>query len=339
MRELTIRRTRKKQRFLNRKKSISKNNKTYSFFLKGGKKNKNTLKPHCSPCAKLRNKRTKRKFGSCLSDKALLRLKDIWNLRHSDKKINTNEPAVIWRELNHFMKNTCNQEACWLRQSFVKGDLKEEIDKSFVPAAPKEWKKNPNEWLSSWDIIKVMRQYEDAYSCFEFLGPTPIDFDKKKMEDGKCVWDELCHFNLFQQIKKKKTKIGIIFNTDPHTKSGQHWISLFINIKKRWIFFFDSVGDKPPNEINVFVKRIQEQADKLGFSLHYDINKTQHQHGDTECGVYSLFFIIHMLEDSFSTQYLKTHKFPDKEMQKFRSVYFTSTDVLAHGGAIITHSI
>ena len=34
-------------------------------------------------------------------------------------------------------------------------------------------------------------------------------------------------------MKRGKTKIGIIFNTDPHDKPGQHWISMFINIKKK----------------------------------------------------------------------------------------------------------
>ena len=37
---------------------------------------------------------------------------------------------------------------------------------SFAPEAPKSWNKNPNEWLSSTDILKVMKQYEKAYRCF-----------------------------------------------------------------------------------------------------------------------------------------------------------------------------
>ena len=50
-----------------------------------------------------------------------------------------------------------------------------------------------------------MKQYEKVYPCFEFMGPSPIDFDKRKMY-GECVWEELCHFNLEDQIKKKKKR-------------------------------------------------------------------------------------------------------------------------------------
>jgi hypothetical protein len=29
--------------------------------------------------------------------------------------------------------------------------------------------------------MNVMKQYEKAYKCFDFIGPTPINFDKKKI--------------------------------------------------------------------------------------------------------------------------------------------------------------
>ena len=59
--------------------------------------------------------------------------------------------------------------------------------------------------------------------------------------------------------------------------------------------------------------------------FHFDKNyPVEHQYGDTECGVYSLFFIVHMLEDKFTTHYLKTHNFNDKYMEKFRKIYFNS---------------
>ena len=198
---------------------------------------------------------------------------------------------------------------------------------SFAPVSPEEWKKNPNEWLSSVDIMKVMKQYEKAYKCFDFIGPTPIDFDTRKLY-GECVWEELCNFNLAQQIKNGKTKIGIIFNTDTHDKPGQHWISMFINIKKKRIFFFDSTGDEPQPEIMALVNRIKEQglALKIKLVFKYDSNEgVEHQYGNTECGIYSIFFIVHMLEDNMTEHYLKTHILKDEYMQKFRNVYFNDT--------------
>jgi hypothetical protein len=261
---------------------------------------------------------------TCYTDKALFKLRDKWNLRHPDVKITTNEPKEIHGLLKNYLSNVCNKESCWLKQKGEFGNLDEDLKDSFAPESPTEWKKNPNEWLSSLDIIKVMKQYEKAYKCFDFIGPSPIDFDKRKIY-GECVWEELCNFSLEDQIKDGKTKIGIIFNTDPHNKPGEHWISMFINIKKKKIFFFDSVGNKAPKEIMEFVEKVKKQGHNMTPKINfiYDENHpVEHQYGNTECGIYSLFFIVHMLEDKMTENYLKTHKLKDEYMHKFRKVYF-----------------
>ena len=48
---------------------------------------------------------------------------------------------------------------------------------TFTPYKPTEWEKNPVEWLSNFDILNVLKQYEEKYSDFKFIGPTPIDFN------------------------------------------------------------------------------------------------------------------------------------------------------------------
>jgi hypothetical protein len=219
------------------------------------------------------------------------------------------------------LSRTCKQESCWIKSH---PQLKGELKTAFAPVSPAEWQRNPEEWLSSTDILDVMHQYEKAYKCFEFLGPSPIDFDTK-MAYGACVWEELCTFSLSTMMKKGKRKIGIIFNTDPHDKGGSHWISLFIDIKKGTIFFFDSVGHAAPQQVQTFVKRVQEQGHQMAprVELAFDQNHpVEHQYGNSACGVYSLFFIVHMLEDKFNGGYLKTHILPDAYIQKFRKVYF-----------------
>ena len=40
-------------------------------------------------------------------------------------------------------------------------------------------------------------------------------------------------------VRYKKTKLGIVFNTDPHYKSGQHWISLYIDLSRRKVTEFE----------------------------------------------------------------------------------------------------
>ena len=264
---------------------------------------------------------------SCYTNKSLYKLRDLWNERHPDVKIKSNSPKEIHHLISEYLKGVCNKESCWIKQKAEFGPIESDMADSFAPESPPEWKKNPNEWLSSIDIINVMKQYEKAYKCFDFIGPSPIDFDTRKLY-GECVWDELCNFSLKEQIKNGKTKIGIIFNTDPHNKPGQHWISMFINIKKKKIFFFDSTGDKPSKEIMVLIKRIEEQGLNLNPKIKFksDSNEgIEHQYGNTECGIYSLFFIVHMLEDKMTEHYLKTHILKDEYMNKFRHIYFNDS--------------
>jgi len=312
-------------KYTNTKTKTKSNTKKKTLNKKKGGKNKKTQKMHklnCSPKPK-----NEINDFSCYTNQSLFKLRDLWNARHPDVKINASSPKEIHKLLSEKLNKVCNKESCWLKQKVAFGVIDNNIKDSFAPETPPEWKKNPNEWLSSIDIMNVMQQYEKAYKCFDFIGPTPIDFDTKKLY-GECVWDELCNFSLKEQIKKGKTKIGIIFNTDPHNKPGQHWISMFINIKKKQIFFFDSTGDKPPKEIKVFVDRIKEQGLKLNPKIvfKYDSNEgVEHQYGNTECGVYSLFFIVHMLEDKLTTHYLKTHILKDEYMNKFRHVYFNES--------------
>jgi hypothetical protein len=97
---------------------------------------------------------------------------------------------------------------------------------------------------------------------------------------------------------------------------------MFVNIKKKYIFFFDSTGHPPPKEVKKLIKKIIEQGKVAGIDFHYIENKKHHQKKPTECGVYSLFMIINLLTETKTPEDFLTYNFPDEEMQKFRSQYF-----------------
>ena len=277
------------------------------------------VKLQCSP-----NPDKHKNDFSCFSDADLYKLRDLWNARHPDNSIKSNDKKVIWLSLKDNMKSVCNKESCWLKQNFTSSKLKKVLQDSFAPESPKEWIKKPNDWLSSLDILQVMKQYEKAYKCFDFIGPSPIDFDTRKLH-GECVCEELCHFNLKNQIKKRKTKIGVSFNLDPHYLGGSHWVSLFINIKTKSIFYFDSAGEAIPKRIMKFVDMVSKQGANMNPPIIFNFDQNypvEHQYGDTECGIYSLYFIAHLLEDKATEQYFKTHILSDKYMSKFRKIYF-----------------
>jgi len=305
-----------RKRYRNKTKLMRGNKKRYPQTRKK-RRSKQFIKLNCSP-------ENKSKQYTCYTDNELLLLRTMWNKRHPDRPITSTKSEDIWKQLKHYYTNICNKESCWVRQMVKNTTMEKELLDSFAPESPKEWKKNPNAWLSSLDILQVMTQYEKKYKCFDFLGPSPINYDSHHV-NGECVWEELCEFNLADQIKRGKTKVGIIFNTDPDYKGGEHWISLFINIKKGTIFFFDSAGNPVPKQINKFVKTVTKQGTQLKNPIIFNFDQNypvEHQYKNTECGVYSIFFIIHMLEDKITSHYLKTHILKDEYMEKFRKVYF-----------------
>jgi hypothetical protein len=212
----------------------------------------------------------------------------------------------------------------------------------YAPFAPKDWKKNPNQWLTNFDILNVMRQYEYTYPQFRFIGPSPIDFDAKP-EDDKCVTPEICTFNLAKERKAGKTQFGFVFNLDEHDEPGSHWVSLFVDVPNKFIYFFDSASLVLPPQIDVFIKRVQKQGLELEenpveFKVYQ--NKVEHQFGNTECGMYSLFFIITMLTGKIYSGVRKNKrgvsnvdlkkrmelftykKVTDKMIEKYRNVYY-----------------
>ena len=296
--------------------------------VKKSKKSKRTRKLKKMQCGPEGNK----KGYTCIRDKSICKLKSLWNKRHPDDTIHDTSIHNTWRKLKTKLRNVCDKESCWLKQQFVNGELNGELQTAFAPEAPQKWKKSPNEWLSSNDITSVMKQYENKYKCFSFIGPSPIDYNTRKRY-GECVWEELCHFSLANEIKNGKKKIGIIFNLDPHYKSGSHWVSLFINIEKRLIFYFDSVGHAVPAKIKKFVKEVTLQGTQLSsehgsgpIKFEFDENSPfEHQQEDTECGIYSLFFIISLLEDTHTERYFKTNLITDKCVERFRKIYFNET--------------
>jgi len=298
-------------------KKIEKTEKTESVIPPVEKHPDGFIKLKCSP-------KLQENDFTCYSNDSLIKLKNLWNARHPDVMITTNDPREIWESLKRHLKNVCNKESCWLKQNFASSGVdKEMLNYTFAPKSPDDWKKNPNEWLNSIDIENVMKQYEKEFPYFDFIGAAPIDFDSPKMY-GECVWEELCHFDLNISIRNGRNKIGFVFNTDPHYLSGSHWISMFVNIKQKYIFFFDSTGNPPPKEVKKLIKKITEQGKVAGIDFRYIENKKDHQKKPTECGVYSLFMIINLLKETKKPEDFLTYEFPDEEMQKFRGQYFNS---------------
>jgi len=288
-------------------------------------KRRKTLKLlNCSPIVK--NKTAHK--STCYTNKLLLNIRDAYNKQpqYKNKQIRSTNTKEILYQLRKNLHDICEHEKCWLK--FLSTEQQRVINEMvFSPEKPAKWKKNPFEWLSNYDILNVLKQYEESNPRFKFIGPTPIDFDTVIQTTNMCVLDDLCRFSLKKYIDSNIDYIGIIFNLDKHTQSGSHWVSMFIDLKNSFIFYFDSATNKTPNEIKILVDKIQTQAKELGISLKYFENyPNNHQRSNTECGMYSLYFIITMLDEKKSVtskiRLFKEKKISDSHMRNLRNIYF-----------------
>lgn len=268
--------------------------------------------------------------NTCFTKDIVEKIKYHYNVK-AGRKITAKKPKTIIEHIKKYTK--CNDEQCWMKllPSHLRNNI---MNYLYRPTYPKEWNNNKNEWLSNFDILAVIKQYEETYPSFKFIGPTFIDFDTK-LYNNKCVENDLCNFHIDTYMKSKQTKIGIVFNLDKHNQSGSHWVSLFIDLEHNFIFYFNSTGEETPPEIKDLIERIIKQSSEKGIQMEYKNNSIEHQLENTECGMYSLFFIISMLTDTVGgdakqpliqikdkINFFTKTRIPDKDMEKLRDKYY-----------------
>lgn len=190
----------------------------------------------------------------------------------------------------------------------------------FRPKQPDAWKADPDMWLNSDDIETVLRQYEKAYPHFRFLGVVPIDFsapDPSNSTGQKCISDQFCHVDLKAERATGHTLIGAVFNLDPSYKSGSHWVAMAIDLTKQMVYYFDSYGMKPPMQVARYMRYflLQDKALRLQY------NARRFQFSNTECGMYSIYFLIRMIQGESFKAFCR-NPIADKWMLEFRNILF-----------------
>ena len=296
-----------------------------SYFLKHSNKHKKcapyiVTKKH-KKTKKLKQNTIQTHIDTCLDSTSIKALVKNYNKTHKTNIIKRNKPNIMLEDLKKKVYKDCkDNEVCIVNHKFVSPKLKMKLANNYKPYMPKKWYEDKKTWLNTLDIDAVFNQYEIKYPEFVFFGPTPIDFDKK-LNHYQCVDDELCRINIPQLHNKGIKYIGIVFNLDPHNRGGSHWISLFCNLNKNEICFWDSYAHRPPKEVRMLMNKIKNQCKKIKKKMTIKITNNRHQYGNSECGLYSTHFIIKLLEgDSFEK--LTKNRISDEIMNTYRSKYF-----------------
>ena len=277
--------------------------------------------------------------GSCFTIEALQKIATAYNkkIKNKESQINVNASKnELVENITNILQNKCNDQVCWLREKIII-ELNDEdiLENTFRPAGPE----GKYDWLSTIDINDVVTQYHDKYQEFLFLGAVPYDFMDLPVL-------ELHNDNLFETHHKMgKTKLGMVINLDKHNMPGSHWVALYTDLVKKQVYFFDSGGIKPGKLIRRFINKIVKflfkKENKKQININNIINtiktkKTipsqisnidikynyiQHQFQNTECGVYSINFILRLLNGEKFNDII-TNVTVDEEMNKNRLIYF-----------------
>lgn len=259
---------------------------------------------------------------TCLPQDMMERLRDEWNRRFPQHKIplTIHKKERLWAELRKRLQNQykCASEYCAV-QELAEPTTRTELQGFFRPKKPDEWSTNPTEWHDSVTLASVMEQYELAYPTFEFIGPTPIDFDAELSGSwGRCVMDELCNLNLASVKSAGKNAIGIIFNLDPHDRPGSHWVAAYIDLRRMEAYYYDSYGYEPCAEIRRLLRRCREQGCK-----QIIWNDIRHQRKKSECGTYCMYIIISLLKGRTFADLCK-NRVDDDTMNALRDLLYST---------------
>lgn len=215
--------------------------------------------------------------------------------------------------LTQLLKNL--KQTDWITKPIFKQLRKNNYDKLknnvFKPVGPA----NNNNWLSNFDIIDIFKQYEDYYKDFKFLGAVPRDFDS----DPGTSFSKINYKEKF--INNGIHKLGVIFNHDKSDQGGSHWVALFVDLKRGDICYFDSAGQEPKKEVKILISKLEDYFKQNNIPFKTKINNTQHQFKNSECGVYSVSFILRLL-DGESFDNISTNPIDDDSIQQCRRLYF-----------------
>jgi len=191
-----------------------------------------------------------------------------YSVKHQKLRVTGNK-LLLYKILKGV--TTCQNDTEIWTEKFIKNpDLKDRLKKyTFKPVGPEKfWG-----WTTSDQITDVMNQYTKYFSKhrkrFMYYDTVPSDHFALKPEE-------------VNKIKNSTKPVGIVFNTDPTNKDGQHWVAVYINPKKDTADFFDSYGDSPNKNIKNFLKNFK----------HVTISKVKYQKRGGPCGLYAISYLV-----------------------------------------------
>jgi hypothetical protein len=204
----------------------------------------------------------------------------------------------------------------------------------------------PPTWLSNLDLDSKLLEW----AHLEFKNFCPIPF---AMMDFESTSAPLARFNFAAALDGKMSlpvtvdgqlepgpsearrpfcRFACPVNTDTSRGRGKHWVSVYVDCPPapgaKWqVMYFNSGGSPPPRAITAWMEKIRAELTeyrrrKGTAAADIEVSslvEVEHQRSNSECGVYTLYFIRRLLEGGSPDEFRNPeYTIPDAAMMAFR---------------------
>lgn len=242
----------------------------------------------------------------------------------------------------------CESESCVLQhpaflEAAPKSAVAADLELRFKAPGPR----NTTELLSNFNIDDTLRKWARHFDNFFPCPFAMMDFDATRepfaVIDLGAVLQGRVECDLgpgVGLVRRPARRFGCVVNTDTSRGSGKHWVAVFVDCSSAegaWtVEYFNSVGQPPPKAMVKWMERSrarlaacrQEAASgetpwRPGPVEAVPVTRIDHQQSQTECGLYSLYYIRRRLEGTPYSFFEET-VVPDAAMTEFRRHVFRS---------------
>jgi hypothetical protein len=167
----------------------------------------------------------------------------------------------------------------------------------------------------------------------------PLNATARASPRRRCISQSMCDLDVARLGRAGHRHVGAVINMDRHDSAGSHWVACYAGLDPArplyGIYYYDSVALPPPREIADFMRRhVAAQAARLPSALRtahtnaagrpFEIrhNTVRRQFKNTECGVFSVFFLLSCIEGRKTFDQICADTGADDDMHALRRVLF-----------------
>lgn len=202
--------------------------------------------------------------------------------------------------------------------------IKRELDNNFKPVGPTDWSLFSN--FVENNVMRHLNKYD----------PTFIGLDVNLM-DFQDYGASLTKLSTRGEVRFKGNEyktFGCVMNTmhmsGDLTKIG-HWVALFGDFRNPelcTIEYFNSSGRSAPPELWRWMNNKAEECTASGKKcIALNVSNIQHQKSETECGIYSVYFITARVCGIYYKKF-REMEISDERVNKFRKNMFNDQSAL-----------